>query len=91
VGARHYPPMKRWGSNRRGCPMYPHPLRRATTLLVLIGLAGWLLAACSDYARLPVALGDPDGGALIVVEPGDEFEVGLLGQRVCSGQVYCHR
>jgi hypothetical protein len=42
--------------------MYPHPLRRATTLLVLIGLAGWLLAACSDYARLPVALGDPDGG-----------------------------
>ena len=59
--------------------MHRHPRQRAATILALIGVTGWLLAACSDYVRLPISLGDQDGGARVVVEPDDEFEIGLLG------------
>ena len=43
----------------------------------LVAVAGLLLAACySDYSRAPI---DVSEGAWVVVEPGDEFAVGLLG------------
>lgn len=37
------------------------------------------MAACSDYARAPIGVGEGDAGAGVVVEPGDEFTVWLLG------------
>jgi hypothetical protein len=33
----------------------------------------------TDYERSPIILGDTDSGTQVVVEPGDEFGLGLLG------------
>lgn len=52
----------------------------AALAVVAIGipLAANLLLG-SDYERSPISLTDADSGTRVVVEPGDEFNLGLLG------------
>ena len=53
--------------------------RRRTATLVLI--VTMLFTGClgSDYAASPIDINDYDSGTRVVVEPGDEFGLGLLG------------
>ena len=47
--------------------------------VVAIGIPVALNLLNSDYERSPISLGDADAGTRVVVEPGDEFDLGLLG------------
>ena len=60
--------------------MCQRTIRRSTTLLAIVGVVV-VVSGClgNDYASSPVGVGDMDPGAWVVVEPGDEFVVGLLG------------
>ncbi len=51
-------------------------------LAVLVAIV-WLRARSgeNDYQSSPIALSDLDSGSRVVVEAGDEFEIGLIGEQ----------
>jgi hypothetical protein len=52
----------------------------AALAVVAVGVPlGLNLILGSDYERSPISLDDSDSGTRVVVEPGDEFNLGLLG------------
>ncbi|MCB2223907.1 MAG: hypothetical protein KQH83_06985 [Actinobacteria bacterium] len=51
----------------------------AVLLVLAIGVPLALNVLNTDYSRSPISLSDFDAGVRVVLEPGDEFDVGLMG------------
>lgn len=50
--------------------------------MIVVLLGGWVtlqLVLGSDYSRSPISVDDYNNGIQVIVEPGDEFEIVLLG------------